>query len=365
MDFLHKLFFSFIILYQMEKSKKFEILNLIALSLLVLVLIAVSSLSAKTYQEKNSLLKHWESEASLHGIIEMWNIDTFSGGSVSKTDYLNTVARSFEKINNGLYVNIINMSVEEARLALADGRKPMMISFGYGVGQLFLELFEPLNINCTKVKEEIKISGQRDSVQYAIGYLMGGYAYYSTTNKLLDASKDTATQISSGYESCGYDKALRKTTKHIYGLCVGDSEYISPMSVLSNKSSDEIFKSSNDYDAYVDFISLNKATILLGTQRDLVKLKGKLERGAIEDLIIEPAINYNDLIQYIGIVKGQDEMYANCCKMFVEHLMSEASQKKLEGSGMFSTTISKLYSDEDFSRLEEAVWNIENVPNVF
>ncbi len=301
----------------------------------------------------------------MQGVIELWNVDTFSGGSISKSDYLNNVARLFENSNKGLYINIKNMSIEEFNLALSSSKKPALISFGYGVGGAIKELLTPLSVNTSSLKAEIKNAGVADGSQYAIGYVMGGYAFYSTSEKLSDALKENTIILSSEFENCGYDKTLKKSTKHIYGLIYGESKYISPQNCIQTANASEICMSVDDYNAYVDFISLNKATILLGTHRDLVKLKGKLERESIQDLLIEPVSTYNDLVQFIGVVKEQNEQVDKYATKFIEYLMSESSQKFLAGSGMFSTTIQSLYSDDEFSQIESAVWGCTNVPNVF
>ena len=349
----------------MKETKKFGILNLIALSLLVLILIAISTLPMLKIENDTDKLKHLESEASMQGVIDLWNVDSFSGGSISKSDYLEQVARKFEIQNKGLYINIQNMTVDEFSLAIASGKRPAMISFGYGLGELVKDLLAPLEIDLSAVKSEIKNAGMVENNQLAVGYLMGGYAYFSSSEKLSDASKDNSIKLSSEFVNCGYDKKLRKSVKHIYGLVYGKSNYISPQNCIENGLVSEICEAPSDYDAYVDFVSLNNATVLLGTQRDLVKLKGKLERGMVQDLLIEPVVNFNDLVQFIGAVKDQEEQVVNYSKFFMEFLLCDDSQKQLAGSGLFSTTISSLYPEDEFGLMEKAVWECKNIPNVF
>lgn len=346
-------------------KKSFGILNLIALSLVVLVLIGISSLSAFEI-EKNRLDGNFgSSEASLQGVIEVWNVDTFPGGNISKTDYLNSVARKFEASNRGVYVCIKNMTIEEFSLAIEEGRRPSIVSFGHGIGDTVKSMLAEIDFDCEAVKSEVLNSAKVDGKLLAIGYTMGSYAFFSTTEKLLNASKDNTISLADNFETCGYNLELKKKTKHVYGLCYGKSEFTSPADCLSGRALGEVYVSSDEYNAYVDFISLNMSTILLGTQRDLVKLSGKLERGMISDLIVEPICTYNDLIQYAGIVSGQDELYNEYSKLFVEFLICESSQKMLEGSGMFSTTINNLYENAYFKSLEEASWVVTTIPNVF
>ncbi|MBP3630961.1 MAG: hypothetical protein J6J23_05685 [Clostridia bacterium] len=349
----------------MKGSKPFGIFNLIALSLLVLVLIGISTLPMLKIEKRNNSVKHLESDNNMQAIIEVWNVDTFSGGNISKTDYLNKVARLFENANKGLYINVRNMSVDEFVLAKESGKLPSVISFGYGVGSVVRDLLTPLNNVPLGMNAEVKNSGIAENTQLAVGYAMGGYAYFSTSEKLSEASNNNDITFSKDFVNCGFNKTLRKSTKHIYGLAYGKNSYISPMKCLAVENSSEILESPDDYNAYIDFISLNKATILLGTQRDLVKLKGKLDRGAIQDLLIEPVASYNDLIQYVGVVKGNNEQFDKLAKLFIETLLCESSQKLLSESGLFSTTIPHLYADSYFSLIEDAVWSCKNIPKVF
>ena len=335
------------------------------MSILVLVLLGVSTLaSIKFQQNKNDISDGpWGGKASINGIIDVWNIDTFSGGSISKCDYLNSVARKFESANKGLYINIVNMKAEEFELATKANKKPVLISFGYGIGESAFNMLKPIEVKDYKIKEEVLNSGKVNDEVFAVGYLMGAYCYFSTTEKLESASKNNNISLASDYRGCAYDKQLRKKVKHIYGLGFGKNTFLNPEQCID--SCEEVYESVDDYNAYVDFISLNKFTILLGTHRDFVKLQGKYERGDISDLIVEPVQSFNNLIQYIGITNGQDENRELYAKRFVDFLICESSQKMLESSGMFSTLLPNIYQDEMLSKVENAVWSIKNIPRVF
>ena len=75
---------------------------------------------------------------SYMGVLELWNIDTFEGGSVSRTAWLEKRAISFEKEHTGTYIMVINMSIEQAKLNFDSGKTPNMISFGIGAGETVL-----------------------------------------------------------------------------------------------------------------------------------------------------------------------------------------------------------------------------------
>src|SRR5574344_2147620 len=68
------------------------------------------------------------------GILELWHIETFEGGSVSRANFLEKQAIAFEKKHKGSYIVIESMSLEQFKLNLANGKKPDILSFGIGIG---------------------------------------------------------------------------------------------------------------------------------------------------------------------------------------------------------------------------------------
>ena len=93
---------------------------------------------------------------------------------------------------------------------------------------LVKDILTPLTSNVNSVKPEVKNSSTLNGNLYAIGFLMGGYAFYSTSEKLSNASKENTIKMSKEFATCGFDKSLKKSTKHIYGLIYGDNNFISP-----------------------------------------------------------------------------------------------------------------------------------------
>ena len=345
---------------QMGKVNKFGILNLIGLTVLVLVLMLVAPIGVMG-SRKNL---HKVDGENKQMVLELWNIDTFAGGSISKKDFLEKVSVIFESSHSGVYINCKNMTLEEFSYAVGDNKKPDLISFGFGAGNSVKPLLQPLDIMCDNVKQEVKLSGISNGEQYAVGYLMGGYSFFTTAEKLASTTKEDIV-LSKDYYTCGYDISLRKSKKHVYGLCVSNSNYLSPLRCIEKVIDDEIYIADDEYNAYLDFLGLNKSTILLGTQRDLVRLENKIENGSLSDLIMEPVARYNDLIQYVGLVNSEKEENLLYAKEFIEFLICESSQRLLKDSGLFSVVVKDLYDNATFKNLENVVWSVINIPCVF
>ena len=71
--------------------------------------------------------------AEYKGIISLWQIDGFEGGSGSRKQFLLKVARDFEKQNQGVLVMVINHTFLSATENIERGILPDLISFSNGV----------------------------------------------------------------------------------------------------------------------------------------------------------------------------------------------------------------------------------------
>lgn len=80
---------------------------LIAVLIFVLVLASTIGLAA---ENKDKLVKKFFGEkTSYQGIITLWNIDTFEGGTVGKSYFLESVASRFEAQNKGALIKVENL----------------------------------------------------------------------------------------------------------------------------------------------------------------------------------------------------------------------------------------------------------------
>jgi len=93
-------------------------------------------------------------------------------------------------------------------------------------------------------------------------------------------------------------------------------------------------------DAYIDFVA-GKSDVLLGTQRDIVRLSN---RGM--DVFVRPLTAFNDLYQYASVV-SKDQTKADVSKLFLEYLVSGEVQKRLNEIRMFSAFNIDLHFEEE------------------
>ena len=75
------------------------------------------------------------SRSKYQGVLVVWNIDSFESGTASKSKYLETVARSFEKQNKGIYVLVRNLNEYECLSLLQKGEIPDLFSCSYAVAK--------------------------------------------------------------------------------------------------------------------------------------------------------------------------------------------------------------------------------------
>lgn len=345
-----------------ENEKSFGLFRLVALSVLVLVLMVSPPLVlARAKENKISGEELWGEKSDFCGVLEIWNVDTFSGVEMSKTDFLELVARRFENDFKGVFVCVKNMKIDEFKLALGEGRRPNLISFGFGLGKIVQELLVDLG-EVKNVNDKILSSGRAGNSQLAVGYIMNMYGLFSTSERVEVLGGSTLHQLAF---TSGKDIENKKSTKHIYSLNYGKSNFVHPENAINPKVGDDVLQSADDYSAYTDYVNFSKSNILLGNLRDLVRLENKVESGDMLDIIAEPVTHYNDLIQYIGIVKNLSESVYGCAKNFVQYLLSENSQKLISKTGLLSTTGEKLYTEGIVASFENKIESIEIIPNLF
>ena len=61
-------------------------------------------------------------EFQSQGIFELWHIETFEGGSASRTSFLEKQAIAFEKENKGVYIVVNSMSLEQFAINVSNDK---------------------------------------------------------------------------------------------------------------------------------------------------------------------------------------------------------------------------------------------------
>lgn len=346
-----------------NEESRFSLIRLMALCLLVVVLMVTPPLLM--VKKKTDIItgeELWGEKSEYQGVLEVWNIDVFGGAIISKSDFLEQVAREFESNNKGVFICVKNMKVDEFKIAIGEGKLPNVISFGSGIGKLIEDNLETLG-QFNNVNSKVLESGKSGDNLKAVGYIMGMYGLFSSSEKVGEIPENQ--KLSDIMFTSGKDVVKKKSTRHIYSINYGKSEYIHPERALGENIKDCLI-SEDDYAGYMDFVNFNKSNILLGNMRDMVRLIRKVNKGDMSDIIMEPITKYNDLVQYVGLVKHNSETIKKCAKLFLENLLNESVQKQIEKTGLFSTTGEVLYdTDENFKMFEGVLDKIENIPNVF
>ncbi len=251
---------------------------------------------------------------SYRGVLSLWHIDTFEGGVGSRRLFLNNVAKSFEKKNDGVLIMVSNYTVEGAIQNLKDGKRPDMISFGLGV-----DVSDLCELELEKDEAYASI-GERI---YATSWCRGGYVLIAKPGVSIDGHKELPS------------------------LVVSQGEYSMPMLALALEGfTVKNIKAMAPSDAYAEFIS-GKTPYMLGTQRDLVRLSYKNIQAEVL-----PLGSFCDLYQYIA-VSTDDQNKISVSKEFISFLISEDNQKKLSELRLFSTKYFVEYNDGAFADMQK------------
>ncbi len=238
--------------------------------------------------------KSWHEAPSQTGILRLWHIDSFEGGTGSRANFLSSVAKEFES-KYGWYVLVTVHSSESAERAISDGNIPDMISFG--------TYFDAAADHVLPLEKYEFGAASINGKTYAVPWCRGNYFLFGQTGSF-SAVNDKNTVVSLG------GSALAQAAAYFYGL---SGEICCEPSVR----------------AYVDLIN-GKYEFMIGTQRDVYRFR---TRNFNIDAL--PVNEFNDLWQYIGVCSSDPTVYA-ACQDFLRHLLSENTQKKLTRLGMFS-----------------------------
>ncbi len=294
-------------------------------------------------------------------IIEIWNIDTFEAGDVSKTRILKNAANDFGKKYKGVYVLVRNITEQEMMNMLLAGQLPDLISCSYGVANFIKEKIVPFENERFDVYQNFLEAGKGENgEQFGVAWCCGVYFLMTTKNALEKAGVENVEEFDFaknafllGYETSG------KKPKKIYSISMATKGYVMPKNALiaynANRAEtlgelayDDTLTLSQ-YDAYVNFLT-EKSVALLGSQRDVLKLLKRVENGKLENLIVEPISKSTDLVQFMFLTdSGGHSEYA---QKFVKFLTSENIQQKIAATNMFSVLKKFDYEISYFNMLE-------------
>ena len=306
---------------------------LVAGALVLFIIFAPISLFNKIYVLNYSVNKQYKFDFS--GVLTLWNVDTFEGGSVSRTAFFEKRAIEFEKENKGVYLSVQNLSLEQLKMNLESGKKPNIITFGIGVGQEIKDEIIELNLETSKVRDDLLVSGKLDGKLKAVPIILGGYSLILNKEKL--SGEDIVETLKTN------------NSKIIFS----SQDLINPLLPLVLKDvnlSNQEIENVDSYDAYDKFIN-EKYNAIVGTQRDLFRCKNR-ENNLKMQCEYNFLGGFSDLIQYASIFPCEENAL-NMSKKFVEYVISEKVQEKLEHINMYPVINKNIYTDDFYNKFNQ------------
>ena len=282
-------------------------------------------------------------KCSYQGIIEIWNIDTFESGLKSKTKFFKEISQDFQKKYRGIYIMVRDVSEIECENLLASGQKPDLFSCSYGVAEKIKPYLQSFKETDFELYENFLNAGKVEDELYGVAWCAGLYFLISTNNYLEKAGKEASIILEENALNLGYQKQGKKI-KDIYSLSLSQKNYLMPLSAIQtyNEKGESLisklsFNTSQEfsqYEAYVNFL-LGNSVVLLGSQRDVVRITKRENIGKIQDIIIEPLTKFSDLVQFMFVAKTDNTDKFLYMQKFVKFLLSIQNQSKVVDMNMF------------------------------
>lgn len=315
---------------------------LLSVILILAVLILPQKLYSGLNEDKISSEMYRRREAYYYGVINLWQVDSFEGGTGSRTNWLKSVVGGFEKKHNGVYVNVESVTPEIALSLIASGqKKPDIISFGYGTGISEKDL-SPINADLSALHKSLEEVTFISAVPWCMGaYVMigdGESEVWGTDGKIITNKKGEKKIYSVGLaEKAGYgsETALKS-------YCAND---FSGELALIRGNGQEMFEMYN---------YSQKTNRYIGTQRDLYRKLSAEKKDKSRGGAVTYIDTYSDLFQFIGVLNQESEKKNDVMQDFVSYLLSDEVQSKLGSVGMFPVNINAApeYESPDM----QAVW---------
>ena len=286
----------------------------------------------------NKILISQTKEYDFMGVLEIWHIESFEGGSVSRQVWLEKRGIDFSKKYEGCYVVVKTMTKEQVLLNLENGKYPNMFSFSIGLGETVLDSLSEYN-GGIYTRDDLTNGGVVNNKVFAVPYMLGGYSIFSKN------------EITQNLENASFgDKDYNN-----FAISLAVSNY----KISKNETVTDI-DSFTAYDKYIN----NKITTLIGTQRDSYRINNRIENGKMTNENISHLGKYSDLIQYIGVCKCGAKEYKMCVK-FIEFLQSKEIQSTLSNISMFSVLDNSIYNSGYLYDIENALKDKLKTINVF
>lgn len=332
----------------MRKFKKIFV-RLLYLVVVIALLVTLPFLGLKNNEDLEMIYSVFLGKKSKYqGMIEIWNIDTFEGGTASKLSYLNASANMFQKQNKGLYIITRNLSEQECLNLIKQGEMPDLFSCSYGVASEIFQYIEPFS-SSFNIYDNFLNAGMIDGLQYGVPWCFSNYYLITSKAHLTKAKVDVSEnlKLSDIALSSGYVKKGKNEDTIIYSLGFGAKKYLLPKLAFMSYTSKELksisdtainfkYEKESPYSVYSKFV-VGDITILLGTNRDVFRVQNRVNQGKISDCFYEPLTSTTDLIQFMFLAKTDNDVKKSYTQKFAEMVVGDG-KGLFEKTGLFSAT---------------------------
>lgn len=304
-------------------------------------------------------------DAAYQGILTLWSVDGFEGGSGSRSEFLKGRAIEFEQKHKGVFVSVQNYTYEQVKQKLADGDKFDLISFSAGVGQELKGLLDRYSM-AVNVRDDLLAGGKIGGDIFALPWAYGGYALFAFDDMLQKSGESLSVDR---VFNCGFTKNDKHKTK-IASLGGGLASFNNPFAALRKNGVSKVLSADafdqseyTSYQAYQSFLTKNKFSVLLGTQRDLSRLSLRQSQGKLDAMSSVYLSGFTDLVQYIGY-RDNGGARGDYAQAFMQYLTSDAAQKRLTKIEMLSPALD-IYASGMQDEMERALSGRLETVNAF
>lgn len=257
------------------------------------------------------------------GIITLWHIVGFKPYEGSAGSWLIKRTKKFEKKYNGVFIEVLSMTEEEAAQRLDRGEKPDMYSFA--LGWSYPERFVPLENFDYPFIGNLKSCGYANGSCYAVPFMLSGYLLLVNVELAQERSlplpkkpEDISPQwLAEAQKTLTFSRGKKKA--QIAGLAA--SPEIAAYTGAGAETADpEAFKSK-------------QAAMAIADLRFAGDVSRSLEEGNGFLFEAYPVTSYTNLVQLIGISRDIDEREAAYANVFIDMLLGEQAQASLAEIG--------------------------------
>lgn len=295
---------------------------------LALMLIALSPWLIQSYYSEPSETETYK------GILTLWNITGWRTGGSSYLSFLKKRVQEYESRNAHIFIDVVELTGDEAAAAVQNGETPDMVSYPIGFDPGFsLALLPSMDTLFPR------ITGR------AYPYLCGGYCMMINTDML-----DSEGMLAPAEWGVRPDELIGLAE---LGVCFdSESGYLSLPSITAHEYPEPQGPGSlmpDDADmpeaalrlsvvSFSDGLRLfgtEQAGILVASQRQLFELGNLLEDSSAPSFRPYALSGYTDMAQLISVAACEDDIKLAACEEFAKSLLGESVQKKAEALGVF------------------------------